>query len=512
MAIDMGPVLRLQDRKERTWQITVLVVSTVQDAELRYQQIDSGKYQTVRPDALMESKGQYVLRYSLDIELEPDTEKRIRYGIAGDESEWSFSVPSLESNRLRAAFVSCNGFSSNKERRHMEAPYERWEDLVDQHKNADQGPFHVLIMGGDQVYADPVWDQVPEIERWVQKEGSAKWKRAGFNKKMERQVSAFYFELYVESWGRRRSPQMREALASIPTVMMWDDHDIFDGWGSYDDDKLDSDVYAGIYRIARRHFEVFQLQRSPGEGWPNHLCTTDNMTYAVTLGDVGILALDLRSERRRDQVIAPESWEAIYRWLDNQVNLNHLLVVASVPVVHVDLSMLEWVTGIVDPIGLDDDLRDHWLSRPHKQERLRLIHRLFDFSEVRETRVTLLSGDIHVAALGLLEKQHDEDTNARGGSIYQVISSPVVHPTPPSVMRWFYDSKASSVEEVDRGISSRFVEMPASNDYYIGKRNWVAMEIDRSPKRRLWCNWRVEGEPTPYRHAINARKSSSSAT
>jgi hypothetical protein len=502
--LHMGPVLRLQDRTGDIWHVTALIVTSASEPTLRYQEQGSGQWHTVEPKRLMTHGEQRVLRYSLDIQLAATDEKVISYTLEGHSAQWSFCVPSLESARLRAAFVSCNGFSSSKERRDAKVPFERWEDLVEQHKTAEEGQFHVLMMGGDQVYADPIWDKKPAIEKWTQKEGDNKWHRSGFNKEMERQAQDFFFDLYVRSWGEH-SRAMRQALSSIPTVMMWDDHDIFDGWGSYEDEKLDSDVYQGIYGVARRHFQIFQLHRLPGEHWDNHLCSTDNMSYAVTLDDVAIVALDLRSERRRDRVIAPESWEQIYSWIDGQSGLSHMLIISSVPVVHVNLSALEWVTGVFDPADLDDDLRDHWLSRAHKQERLRLIHRLFSFSSAASTRVTLLSGDIHVAALGVLEKEHDEDTGERGGSIYQIISSPVVHPTPPATMRWFYDWMAQDTEEVCGGITSRFMKMPASDIRYIGERNWVALEVDRS-KRRLWCNWRVEGDDTPYRHALNARQ------
>lgn len=33
------------------------------------------------------------------------------------------------------------------------------------------------------------------------------------------------------------------ALATIPAVMIWDDHDIFDGWGSYDPDMQNCVIF-----------------------------------------------------------------------------------------------------------------------------------------------------------------------------------------------------------------------------------------------------------------------------
>lgn len=44
------------------------------------------------------------------------------------------------------------------------------------------------------------------------------------------QVEWYYFSHYVKHWSE---PMFSDALATIPQIMIWDDHDIFDGWGSY---------------------------------------------------------------------------------------------------------------------------------------------------------------------------------------------------------------------------------------------------------------------------------------
>lgn len=52
------------------------------------------------------------------------------------------------------------------------------------------------------------------------------------SKTLPNQLDRFYDELYQRCWSK---PDMSLMLATIPSVMMWDDHDIFDGWGSYPD-------------------------------------------------------------------------------------------------------------------------------------------------------------------------------------------------------------------------------------------------------------------------------------
>lgn len=66
------------------------------------------------------------------------------------------------------------------------------------------------------------------------------------------------------------------------------------------------------------------------------LCPGMNYTYGMKVGSISIL--DLRSERTPSQIISDAAWEKIYDWLDNQT---HLLMMASVPEVYLDLPRRE---------------------------------------------------------------------------------------------------------------------------------------------------------------------------
>ena len=59
---------------------------------------------------------------------------------------------------------------------------------------------------------------------------------------MAEEVTHFYFTHYRQHWSSRH---LSDALACIPQVMMWDDHDIFDGWGSYPHALLTCSVFQG---------------------------------------------------------------------------------------------------------------------------------------------------------------------------------------------------------------------------------------------------------------------------
>lgn len=40
--------------------------------------------------------------------------------------------------------------------------------------------------------------------------------------------------------------------------MIWDDHDIFDGWGSYPPSLQSCPVFSGVFFVARKFYLIFQ--------------------------------------------------------------------------------------------------------------------------------------------------------------------------------------------------------------------------------------------------------------
>jgi hypothetical protein len=79
-------------------------------------------------------------------------------------------------------------------------------------------------------------------------------------------------------------------FASVPTLMMWDDHDIFDGWGSYSPERQQSEVFQGIFNIAREYFYLFQRQ-----GVESEYCIAPKHGFTVghRIGSIGLLVLVL---------------------------------------------------------------------------------------------------------------------------------------------------------------------------------------------------------------------------
>ena len=514
--VKLGPVLKFLGCENNSWNISVMVVTDASDSPPSLIFSNKAIAAPIKLADLNNTKAA-VWRWECKISLKA-APQLVDYKVNGV----NFTVQIPAQNKMPTiAYASCNGFSDPKLMKQVTIKNALWSRMSRLHngeetiRNRRFGPWNLLLMGGDQVYSDAMWQIVPELKTWVALDWPQRAKRA-FNQTMRTQVEAFFQNLYISRWSQ---PEVAAMLASIPTLMMWDDHDIFDGWGSYPFEQHNCPVYQGIFEVAKTYFQLFQQQSAASpvpspvpSPAPAILPNQTAFNQAYNLGDLGILMLDMRSERALhtpndaegnfmpDQVMSEKSWNAVYKWLDAQT-CKHLLVMSSIPVVHPTFGLLEKMLGFLPgQQGLEDDLRDHWTSAPHMQERLRMVHRLLRFSADKKCRVTLLSGDVHVAAVGVIESdRNDVPPNAR--VINQLTSSGIVHPAPPAMVRYFLEQACKNVETIDRGVTAAMFEFPATTRRLIGARNFLTLEPD--DKDRLWANWWVENEADPTTKTIH---------
>jgi hypothetical protein len=502
-AVIVGPILGFRGSEGGTWRTCALVVTARDDAppELSWSLEEGDHAGEVRaapnPTRLKSFEECEVWRFDWSVEQE-DSERTIAYAL-GDGPEYSYSVPP-RGGPPRIAYASCAGFSSLKEMKTVEDKNAMWKVLATQHRAR---PFHLLIAGGDQVYADPVWDVVRPLSRWLNEVFDVfdDWGRADFTEEIRAAVEGFYFDLYCQRW---EQPELAEVMSRVPSLMMWDDHEIFDGWGSYPREQQESAIFAGIFEQAREHFRLFQLQAAGGETLPATLPGQDGFSYAYRVGEVGIAVLDMRSERTQQRVMSLEAWNALYEWMQEKLEgCKHLLIVSSIPVVYVNANLIETAFGMVPSRqDLEDDFKDQWLSRTHLEERLRLVHRLLAFAREKSCRVSIVSGDVHVAALGYVQSARNGFAHEEENVINQLISSGIVHPPPPGLVVYAMEKLMGEVvEEVDRGITARMMKFPFSNQHFLPARNWLSLDPDE--QHRVWAQWYVEGESEPYTKVIH---------
>ncbi len=404
-------------------------------------------------------------------------------------SEWCFYSPGTK-EKPTFAYVSCNGFSSLDLMHKTQQPYGLWEHMQQQHNKA---PISALLMGGDQLYADSIWMAVPELKRWNALPHKSKV-AAKANKIMRQQIDRFYDSLYQERWTNEAMSLM---LASIPSVMMWDDHDIFDGWGSFPNDIQQCEVFQTIFQTAKKYFELFQIRSRQNTSLLDN--QADHYAFALTFRDYHILALDNRTERTLDQVMGNDSqWPLINDYLKNINDDKHLLVMSAVPVVYRDFSCTEALFDATPwEEELTDDLKDHWRSKNHEGERARLIHRLLDNVTRRmkvnaQSKTVILSGDVHIGCIGVI---HDQACDHK---IHQIVSSGIVHPA-PSRLQWIGIMAVTNdrTEYLDENRNIRIAMLkPFASNQYIRCRNYVTLSIGSDQK--LWVNWQSEGKDQPY--------------
>lgn len=509
-----GPILGFRGVGEGKWQTSALVVSQGDDTkpELKFGSKET-KAEAVTSLKTLGDRTVWRIEWSVE---QTDHEQPLDYSINGGQ-KFRYFVPQKD-KPLRIAYGSCFGFSSLKYLNKVQDKNAMWTVLRKKHeeevdKNGKRIPYHLMLMGGDQVYADSMWETVKSMKEWADRSKKERFEEP-FTADMDREVEVFYFDLYCQRWTQEVPAAV---LSQIPTLMMWDDHDVFDGWGSYPPEQHTSPVYQGIFKHARENFRLFQLQaKDDADLGAATLLAETGFSYGHRVGKVGILALDMRSKRTQDQVMSPESWERAFKWMSDEFPKRerpkdgsqlpptgeHLIVMSSIPVVYINSNMLEdifaWLPGQQD---LEDDFKDQWVSLTHMQERLRLIHRLLLFSKESGCRVTIVSGDVHVAALGYIESERDLQFD-EANVVNQLISSAMNHPPPAGTIIYLMEKfMGDKVEVVDRGISAQMLKFPGTSKRFIGKRNWLSLTFD--DQNRIWGEWYAEGEPTAYTKVIH---------
>lgn len=425
----------------------------------------------------------------------PEADRWIDYAIKTDDhaatdrvgrSGWRFFVPEVGTAPMMA-YASCNGFSSADLVTKTDAPYALWDVMKAQH---ERDPFSLLIMGGDQIYADEIWGKVPELVKWAERPRQERVKQRP-SQTMLKQIEVFYENLYRARW---KSPVMSELLASIPSVMMWDDHDIFDGWGSYPEELNTCPVYEAIFGIAKRYFELFQIRSSANKSLlrPNE----NHYAFSVEFRGQHILGVDNRAERTRRQVMSEDQWKAVKTHLDADIISGNLFVMSAVPVVYRDFSVAEAVLDTTPwEEDLTDDLKDHWRSKLHEGERARLIMSLLkNHREKRpDCRTVILSGDVHIGCVGVITERDEP----RSHKVHQIVSSGIVHPS-PSRLQWLgimaaTNDRAEYLNE-DKTIEISMLK-PFGSDKYIRSRNFVSLK--EGTDQKLWVNWVCENGERP---------------
>lgn len=524
--IHCGPILRLCGTLEdssNNYRATIMLVTTGKEPKITYdlgpalesdsaEEITSGEFSGKK--YYVTGRGLEFWRFEINLAL-ASHEQKVLYSINGSYNPaHQFFLPSTETSMNVMSF-SCNGFSLATDTSTFKSSL--WMDVLTKHATVQ--PYHVMLGGGDQIYNDSIKVRVKALEHWLNLTTARQKREVKVTSEMKEEMEEFYLQSYLEWFGKGfwRGTQGATlqtlfplAMAQIPSVNIYDDHDIIDGFGSYKDRTMGSDVFSTIGNVAYKYYMLFQHQMSADEkeylqdpSWiisnkPGMFIKEKSHSAYMRLGkEISLLGVDCRTERRQTQIISEDTYAVIFKRVQAEISktpeVKHLLVMLGVPILYPRLVWIEKILtskmlkpirglatrgfvakGLVNEfdgsVEVLDDLNDHWCSKNHKKERNFLIKQLTEFGAKNGVRITILSGDVHLCCFGRMKtKMHHHphahvlskaDKEAENKDVtehpesdprlmFNVISSAIVNAPPPDVMAHLLD-KRSKIHHFDR--------------------------------------------------------------
>ncbi|KAK8229659.1 hypothetical protein HDK77DRAFT_362843, partial [Phyllosticta capitalensis] len=472
----------------------------------------AGKFREVKAARLHAERGVTFWRFNIEVEL-GKVQSRLAYRINRGPAI-GFWVPA-RGETMNIMFHSCNGFSLSVDPNQFCGPDPMWRDVLNNHQTR---PFHVMLGGGDQIYNDRATQATTYFKEWLATKNSVIKHTAQFTPEMQDELEQFYLDRYA-MWFSQGLFGM--AASQIPMVNIWDDHDIIDGYGSYPHHFMKNPVFCGLGAVAFKYYMLFQHQSVPDEterheaSWllgaaPGPYINQLSRNIFMFLGqNVAFLGLDCRTERMRDEVLSEDTYYKIFERCRREIRkgeTKHLIVLLGVPIAYPRLNFLEnlLTSRVMDPIkalgrtgmlggfvnkfdgGVEilDDLDDHWTAKHHKAERNWFIQELQELAAEKSVRVTILGGDVHLAAVGQFysnKRLHiPKDRDHR--YMPNVISSAIVNTPPPELMGDILN-KRNKIHHLDDNTDEDMIPMfthdvdgkPRNNHHLLPRRNWCSL-------------------------------------
>jgi hypothetical protein len=330
--------------------------------------------------------------------------------------------------------------------RMMREPHERWPDA--------------LLLLGDQIYADEVSEGALDLIR----------SRRDTNEPPGEQVADFeeYTRLYWDAW---KDPVIRWLLSTVPTAMIFDDHDVNDDWNTSEtwvrqirskpwwEERIIGAfmsywVYQHLGNLSPRELEENELLERVQEAEnPTRILrefayradreiSGTRWSYHRDFGRVRLIMMDSRAGRVLKEghrsMLDDEEWA----WIVEQAtgDFDHLLFGTSLPFLlgpglhHLEAASEAVCAGAWGRLAarIGESVRqlvdlEHWPA--FNKSFTDLAHLLRSVASGERSNgdppasVTVLSGDVHHGYLAKMDFGDDVKT-----SVYQSASSPLRNP------------------------------------------------------------------------------------
>ena len=242
---------------------------------------------------------------------------------------------------------------------------------------------------------------------------------------------------------------VRKAFSSFPTYMMWDDHELRDGWGSFrfsnkKNDEMD-EIFAEWKKKGLNYKDCKELLRRMEEAGKqvyyeyqhkhNPKTNPNVFDYGFSMAKAAFYFLDGRGHRdinrSTQRILGIAQFNRFKDWINflDPQKTKYLFVISAVPLLHLSPVLVNKDKNILaDLADIQDDLRDSWEHKLHNAERKALLQVLFKAAN-KGIKVSVLSGDVHTAAVFRFK---DDKTKK---VIYQLTSSAITYNV-PRLMGW----------------------------------------------------------------------------
>ena len=402
------------------------------------------------------------LTYVFDVTgLTPDT--RYYYAVIADTADaaqvWrrteigadkpqSFSTPAAVSHEIVFGFYSCHDPISTA------GDVGAWPHFLEQLTDAQA---NFVIGGGDQIYVDTNdRNDFPDIWTWLKDNKAALLEKYALGANKYDEVAIELYLLNVYRWYYRvywSVPVLREVYERFPQYMIWDDHEIMDGWGSLTwkerrarisgfFEKKDSThnqmLVDRMWRAACRAYYEYEHSHNPLTAIDLNNPDNSVWDYSFSHGASAFYVLDMRGhhdvEKNKGKktgidpniLLGQAQFDRFHAWLmsDTVNDAKALFVVSPVPILH-------WIDRLVNYASLGeakDDFMDEWGHKTNWGERNRLLEAVFRQIDQSGRKLVFLSGDVHCASVFRLK--HRKFPSAR---IYQVTSSAISRKPAPQL-------------------------------------------------------------------------------